>query len=118
MILFYDLIINKMKDILYHTVGTIPRFNGKIVSTCMALVVGRYEGLLTRRSHIFRGGMHDIYFPGARGIEIHEMNKSKFSCVDAKVTCITCIGFVIRQKTVHFSCNHNLCGKIMHYERY
>jgi hypothetical protein len=24
--------------------------------TCMALVVGRYEGLLTRRSHIFRSG--------------------------------------------------------------
>jgi len=41
--------------------------------TCMALVVGRYDGLLTRRSHIFRGGMHDIYFPGARGIEIHEV---------------------------------------------
>ena len=32
MILFSDLIINEMKDILYHTVGTIPRFNGKIVS--------------------------------------------------------------------------------------
>jgi hypothetical protein len=46
------------------------------------------------------------------------MNKSKCSFVDAKVTCITYIGFVIRQKTLHFSCDHNLCGKVMYYERY
>ena len=66
--------------------------------TFMALVVGRYEGLFTRRSHFSRGlagitfysicvvvyvggchmaargsGIHDIYFPGACGLGIHEV---------------------------------------------
>ena len=47
--------------------------------TFMVLVVGRYEGLFTQRRHISRGacdsGIH-IYFPGARGLGIHEVFSS------------------------------------------
>ena len=46
----------------------------------MDLVVGRREGLLTRRSHFSRvamgahgRGIHDIYFPGAHSLGIHEV---------------------------------------------